>query len=91
MINLEIKDDLVIISGAEDEMDFPYFSVKVEDVIKTVKMPGFGNNLSNFIVELSGEYWMNKPMLETIIAFMRENFPNCEIDWESTFAYLENY
>ena len=91
MINLEIKDDLVFISVAEDEMDFPYFSVKVEDVIKTVKMPGFGNNLSNFVVELSGEYWMNKPMLETIIAFMRENFPNCEIDWESTFAYLENY
>lgn len=91
MINLEIKDDLVFISVAEDEMDFPYFSVKVQDVIKTVKMPGFGNNLSNFVVELSGEYWMNKPMLETIIAFMRENFPNCNIDWESTFAYLENY
>ena len=91
MINLEIKDDLVFISVAEDEMDFPYFSVKVQDVIKTVKMPGFGNNLSNFVVELSGEYWMNKPMLETIIAFMRENFPNCNIDWESTFAYLEDY
>ena len=91
MINLEIKEDLVFISVAEDVMDFPFFNVKVEDVIKTVKMPGFGNNLSNFVVELSGEYWMNKPMLETIIAFMRENFPNCEIDWESTFAYLENY
>jgi hypothetical protein len=91
MINLEIKKDLVNISGAEDEMDFPYFSVKVEDLIKTVKIPGFGNYLSNFVVELSGQYWMNKPMLETIIAFVRENFPNCNIDWESTFAYLEDY
>ena len=91
MINLEIKDDLVFISVAEDVIDFPFFSVKLEDVIKTVKMPGFGNNLSNFVVELSGQYWMNKPMLETIIAFIRENFPNCDIDWESTFAYLEDY
>jgi hypothetical protein len=91
MINLEIKKDLVNISGAEDEMDFPYFSVKVEDLIKTVKIPGFGNYLSNFVVELSGQYWMNKPMLETIIAFVRENFPNCNIDWESTWAYLEDY
>ena len=91
MINLEIKDDLVFISVAEDVIDFPFFSVKLEDVIKTVKMPGFGNNLSNFVMELSGEYWMNKPMLETIIGFMRENFPNCDIDWESTFAYLEDY
>jgi hypothetical protein len=92
---LESEGELIIYDWIETDPNHPGFiddtpiHLPLEDALETVKLEGYGTNLSKFIVDLLSQPWADSFYVDAIIKFLRKNYPKSNIDWEATLNYVD--
>lgn len=98
MMRFQINENTIFISGFDGDFEYdPYEADETPiwfydtQLIETMPLDGFGNNLSKLIVELTSYPWVDRSNIDQIIDFIKSNYPNNKINWDETLKYLEGY
>jgi hypothetical protein len=95
-IEIEVSHgELVIFDWIETDPNHPDFfedtpiHLPLEEALETVNLEGYGSNLSKLIVDMLAHSWADSVYMDTVITFLRKNYPQSDIDWEATLKYVD--
>lgn len=85
-MKIEIEDNIVDIYNINS--DEPIYSFPKDALADVIYSDGY--YISDWINQLIGKFWVNKPILYELAKLIQQEFPNNNIDWDITYKMIDN-